>query len=152
MGFGLSKTKRKVFDPVGNEQVGQGGIHQCLKLKLPMRKVQQHSYLSSMAHEEKRKQAEVDKESRPASATMKEEQITKGYSNKPSQNFGSKKSAVIGTVTRSPFRQSKKPRPGTYGEKRTSFKYKPEEIDNRKIGFDSTVEDRASLRRWWKAR
>eukprot|EP00945_MAST-04E_sp_MAST-4E-sp1_P000836 g836.t1 len=152
VGFGLSRTKRKVFEAVGNEQVGPGRYTPSLR-KLNIANAEgTAAFLSKvpMAHETKEgptQAAEGEEVRHGVGATTDYAAAGSGNWRKPNrkskvQNFGAKeKRGYWDRHESAPFTSNKNrnPGPGTYGEKRTSFSYRPrKKLTTEKIGFDSS--------------
>ena len=153
IGFGLSKTRRKVFEAVGNEKVGPGRYTPQVRQRSEVTPNQEGSsaFLSKtpMAHQKGMKTGNKDgggkgekgRTAGPGSYNVNSlywKNATKGGIG----NFNTmEKRGSLGRSLNAPYTDSKNynPGPGTYGEKRTSFTYKPrKKLTTETIGFDSS--------------
>ena len=152
IGFGLSKTRRKVFEAVGNEKVGPGRYTPHVRQRSEVTPNQEGSsaFLSKtpMAHQKGMKTGNKDgggkgekgRTAGPGSYNVNSlywKNATKGGIG----NFNTmEKRGSLGRSLNAPYTDLKNdnPGPGTYGEKRTSFTYKPRKKLTLKIGFDSS--------------
>ena len=155
IGFGLSKTSRKVFEPVGNDKVGPGRYTPSVLSRSEVTPNQEGSsaFLSKtpMAHQKGAKKKgdgdSVDdfmsgRGTGPGSYNVNKLYWQKAIKSGRVGNFNTmEKRGSLGRDLSAPFTDSKNlnPGPGTYGEKRTSFTYKArKKLTTEKIGFDSS--------------
>jgi hypothetical protein len=146
IGFGLSKTRRKVFEAVGSEQVGPGRYTPSLRRLNIANAEGTAAFLSKvpMAHEDRVNNDPKNNGNVGPGAYEADVDGNWQRAAKPSkvQRFLSKdKKGGWDRDIQSPFMDAKNtnPGPGTYGEKRTSFSYRPrKKLTTEKIGFDSS--------------
>eukprot|EP00943_MAST-04B_sp_MAST-4B-sp1_P000779 g779.t1 len=152
IGFGLSKTRRKVFEAVGNEKVGPGRYTPNVLSRSEVTPNQDgsSSFLSKtpMAHQKGVKKGKdgdsliAGRGTGPGSYNVNKLYWQKATKAGRVGNFNTmEKRGSLGRDLSAPFTDSKNlnPGPGTYGEKRTSFTYKPrKKLTTEKIGFDSS--------------
>ena len=139
IGFGLSKTRRKVFEAVGNEKVGPGRYTPQVRQRSEVTPNQEGSsaFLSKtpMAHQKGLKTGDKDgggKGKKGGNAGPGSYNVNSLYWKNTTKggvgNFNTmEKRGSLGRSLNAPYTDLKNdnPGPGTYGEKRTSFTYKP---------------------------